>query len=408
MDQAKDDAAAGVKEDEQQSPLPAAPAPTAAAAATTATTTTSTTGDKTTTLDDAAAAAQSQPVAKAEDEESDWEELDEVLDDFSKPKPVSSQQQQLQQQQQQHHHQGQAATKQKADSEGNNEPDLDEEEILKQLEAGMAELLKGAGGASGSSADGSGNAPGDDTWSALADELSKSGMQPGDLMKLMLGEEFGGGGSGDAAGGKSGSGGTAAAAAGGRDSSSQGKEGGSSSPSSSAGPTSFQETIRKTIERMQESGDKATAAASEGDGDDLLLQVLKAMEAGGAADADDENLDKIFMGIMEQLSNKELLYEPMKELHDKFGPWLKENREKISKEELERYEEQASLVAEIVAKFEEKGYSDDNPQHKSYVWERMQKMQAAGNPPEDLVSNPLNDAEIQKALTGDMPGCPQQ
>jgi peroxin-19 len=101
----------------------------------------------------------------------------------------------------------------------------------------------------------------------------------------------------------------------------------------------------------------------------------------GGGDGEDENLDKLFLGIMEQLSNKEMLYEPMKELHDKFGPWLKENRDKTPKEDLEKYEMQATLVAEIVGKFEEEGFNDENPEHRDYVWQRMQKVRFSPTSP---------------------------
>lgn len=247
--------------------------------------------------------------------------------------------------------------------------------MIKQLEAGMAELMKGGAGPGDSaptagkeSSKGSGG--GDDSWNALADELSQSGMQPADLMKLMLGEDVASGLAGDGGGG----------------SGSAGKEEDNQEPATSgkkpaAAPSgeNFQDTIQKTMERMQQSGDKATVAANEGEGegDEMLMQVLKAMEASGVnpeGEGGDENMDKVFMGIMEQLSNKEMLYEPMKELHDKFGPWLKENKDKVSKEDLERYELQSTLVAEIVGKFEEEGFSDDNPEHRAYVWERMQKV----------------------------------
>lgn len=215
----------------------------------------------------------------------------------------------------------------------------------------MAEFMKASAGAAPK--DTEGGPVNDETWSAMADAV---GVPPADLMKLIMGEGGGPEQQQSAAGPSSSS---AAAAAGGED---------------------FQETIRKTMERIHESGEKATAAATEGGQDDILMQVLKAMEASGMGagtgtdGADDENLDKLFMGIMEQLSNKEMLYEPMKELHDKFGPWLKENRDKTPKEDLERFETQATIVAEIVAKFEEKGFSDDNPEHRDYVWQRMQKV----------------------------------
>jgi peroxin-19 len=233
------------------------------------------------------------------------------------------------------------------------ESELDEDALLKQLEAGMAELM-GAGAPSVT------EAAGESDWDALTQQLTENGVNPTDLVRLLMGDEAK------------------------ADSADKGpRPETDASAAASKGEESFQETIRKTVERMQASGEKATAAASgdgggEGEGgDDMLAQLLKAMESGllaGSGEGDDDNLDKIFMGIMEQLSNKEMLYEPMKELHGKFGPWLKDNRDKVSEEKRERYELQASIVGEIVAKFDEDGYADENPEHKSYIWERMQKV----------------------------------
>lgn len=138
----------------------------------------------------------------------------------------------------------------------------------------------------------------------------------------------------------------------------------------------FQDTIRKTMERMQESGDAASsAAASSANQDDILAQMLKEMESGGfGGEGSDEDFSKILMGMMEQLTNKEILYEPMKELDDKFPAWMEKNKEKVPKEDLKRYEEQQVLVKEITARFERKGYSDDNAKDREYIVERMQKV----------------------------------
>lgn len=142
----------------------------------------------------------------------------------------------------------------------------------------------------------------------------------------------------------------------------------------------FQSTIRKTIERMQASSSQATAAAtktSSNDPEDLLASMLKEMQNGsldGAAGAagDEEGFNKMLMGMMEQLTNKEILYEPMKELHFKFPDWMRENRGKTKKEDLERYEEQQRLVGEIVGRFEMKGYSDERAEDREFIVERMQ------------------------------------
>ncbi|KAF2471612.1 Pex19-domain-containing protein [Lindgomyces ingoldianus] len=186
------------------------------------------------------------------------------------------------------------------------------------------------------------------------------------------------------------------------------EEGASSSAEATAAKAeqSFQETIRKTMERMQESGDQASAAAATADENDILAQMLKEMENGGfGGEGSDDDFSKILMGMMEQLTNKEILYEPMKELNDKFPKWMEENKTKVTKEDLKRYEEQQLLVREITTRFEKKGYSDGNTSDREYIVERMQKMQSAGSPPPDLVGD-MNAA--QEALSEMDQGCPTQ
>lgn len=138
----------------------------------------------------------------------------------------------------------------------------------------------------------------------------------------------------------------------------------------------FQETIRKTMERMQASGDQATAAAKAENSDDMLAQMLKEMQVDGLEGAgDDEGFNKMLLGMMEQLTNKEILYEPMKELHDKFPPWMSENRSSTSTDDLRRYDEQQRLVGEIVERFEQKTYSDSHASDREFIVGRMQQVQ---------------------------------
>ncbi|OIW29005.1 Pex19-domain-containing protein [Coniochaeta ligniaria NRRL 30616] len=169
----------------------------------------------------------------------------------------------------------------------------------------------------------------------------------------------------------------------------------SASASTSAAPPTFgnpkdadfQETIRRTMERMHASGEQATAAATEAGSDDFMADLLKAMQAGGEEGGSEEDFSKLLLGMMEQLTNKDILYEPMKELNDKFPAWMEKNKDKVSAEDLKRYEEQQALAKEIVAKFEEPTFSDVNAKDREYIVDRMQKMQAAGSPPPDLVGD---------------------
>ena len=144
-----------------------------------------------------------------------------------------------------------------------------------------------------------------------------------------------------------------------------------------AGSASFQDTIRQTMERMQASGEQATAAASAEGSDDFLAELMKQMESGGlggGGEGGEEDFSKMLLGMMEQLTNKEILYEPMKELNDKFPEWLEKNRDKTPEADLKRYEEQQALVKEIVAKFDQPTFSDANAEDRQYIVDRMQKV----------------------------------
>ncbi|POS85355.1 hypothetical protein EPUL_000703, partial [Erysiphe pulchra] len=179
-------------------------------------------------------------------------------------------------------------------------------------------------------------------------------------------------------------------------------------PAKTEAEASFQDTIKKTMERMEVSDEQATAAAAalENNGD-ILAEMLKAMqgldmdgEGGG-----DEDFSKALLGMMEQLTNKEILYEPMKELNENFPGWLEKNAKDVDKADLERYKKQQIYVNEIVKRFESEKYNDNSASDKEYIVERMQKMQTAGSPPSDLVGDM---AAAQEIFGAPEEGCPMQ
>ncbi|KAK8930225.1 hypothetical protein H634G_01226 [Metarhizium anisopliae BRIP 53293] len=305
----------------------------------------------------AAAAGAPKPAATTEDvpdpDEDDLDDLDDMLDEFStvkledganKPTESSSAGPSTSTPKQ-----GDAAPKESPAAE---EEPFSEEDFAKQLQAGMADLL------------------------GELEQSPEMQQQFEDMFKQMAAA------SGDAAPG-TGAAGSSSAKAG---------------APGTASEASFQETIRRTMERMQASGDQATAAAATSSGDDFMSELLKQMSSGNLnGEGSEEEFSKMLMGMMEQLTNKDILYEPMKELDDKFPEWFEKNKSSTPAEDLKRYEEQRVLVREIVAKFEESGYSDSNASDREYIVDRMQKMQAAGSPPSDLVGDM---ASAQEAFGG--------
>jgi peroxin-19 len=153
-------------------------------------------------------------------------------------------------------------------------------------------------------------------------------------------------------------------------------KGSSKDPKADAASTeTFTDTIKRTMERMAASGEQASAAAAAGSNseEDMLAALFKDLAAGGG-DGSEEEFSKMLLGMMEQLTNKDVLYEPMKELDEKFPDWIQRNEGKIPTEEMSKYKEQRGFVREIVDRFERKDYSDDNPADREFIVESMQKV----------------------------------
>ncbi|KAI1178641.1 Pex19 protein family-domain-containing protein [Nemania sp. FL0916] len=310
-------------------------------------------GDQSERIDRTSNPAQN-PVVDANDaadpDEDDLDDLDDMLDDFSTiklksnvdvPKATATTSTGA----------GPATNNGAADAEESlpEADDFSEEEFQKQLQAGMAELMG---------------------------DLEDMQAQFENIFKGLGGEELSG----------------------------SGDESGSIPKSAEAmaaelsQDASFQETIKRTMARMQASGDQATAAATaEGSEDDFIAEMMKAMKDMPGGDGSEEDFSKMLMGMMEQLTNKEILYEPMKELNDKFPDWMEKNKETLGKDDLKRYQEQQILVSEMVTKFQEPTYSDSNAVDREYIVDRMQKMQAAGSPPHDLVGDMPSAKEVLDA-----------
>ncbi|KAK9469840.1 Pex19 protein [Lipomyces arxii] len=153
----------------------------------------------------------------------------------------------------------------------------------------------------------------------------------------------------------------------------------------------LQETILRTMERMKESDhqvDREVNATSEED--DFLAAMLKQLGESSGGDGSlgsDEDLTRMLAGMMDQLTSKDILYEPMKELDDKYANWLQSNKHTLPQDEADRYESQRVVVREIVVRFERPGYSDTDEDDRKYIVDRMQKMQESGSPPADIMSD---------------------
>lgn len=230
--------------------------------------------------------------------------------------------------------------------------------------------------------------------------MEKEGIQPEDLLKAILGEQEGEKLAKAAHEDAEKSQPASPEASKSRTTSPEATKATSPKPKADAVPASFDDTIRRTMERMENSSAAASSASQTAKSEeDMLADLLKSLGSGeGGEGGNPDELSSMFLSMMQQLTNKDMLYEPMKDLHGKFPGWLADNNAKLPKEEVARYEKQRGIVKEIVEKFEQRGYSDDDAASREYIWERMQAMQEQGAPPEELIANPI------PGMGGGLPG----
>eukprot|EP00934_Nitzschia_sp_Nitz4_P007671 Nitzschia sp. Nitz4//scaffold38_size140716//110198//111094//NITZ4_003162-RA/size140716-augustus-gene-0.127-mRNA-1//1//CDS//3329550123//7661//frame0 len=114
-------------------------------------------------------------------------------------------------------------------------------------------------------------------------------------------------------------------------------------------------------------------------GEDDADALLRAMEQEFGA-LDDFGSEELVDGMMSQLLSKDLMYEPMKDVADKFPEWLEANKSKLSASDYQKYEKQYESFKKVVKQYE------TNPDDFGSLMELMQEVQEYGQPPADIVN----------------------
>ncbi|KZT71207.1 Pex19-domain-containing protein [Daedalea quercina L-15889] len=145
---------------------------------------------------------------------------------------------------------------------------------------------------------------------------------------------------------------------------------------------SFEASIRKAMEKLKESESNLKGAG--GSVDDLMAQLGEGLDDLDAGEADE--LQKVLENMMTEMMSKDILYEPLKELHDKFPSYLKEHDSTLSADDKKRYDAQYTCASKLVAVFDDPTYSDTDPEKGTQVIKLMTEMQSHGSPPADIMA----------------------
>ncbi|KAF9942546.1 Peroxisome chaperone and import receptor [Mortierella antarctica] len=177
----------------------------------------------------------------------------------------------------------------------------------------------------------------------------------------------------------------------------------SATPATSKAGNNFQDRIAKTMDKLKDSSEQVEAQVAEDSEEALMAEMMKQME-GMAEGGDFQN---VLEGMMEQLMSKDILYEPMVDLQQKYPQWLKDNKDKISAEEYARYEKQYGYVKEIVEFFDRPDFDDKSDTQAKSVIDLMQGMQDCGQPPADILDELAPGLEMGTDGVPKMPDMPE-
>ncbi|KAK8968838.1 Peroxisome biogenesis protein 19-1 [Platanthera guangdongensis] len=163
----------------------------------------------------------------------------------------------------------------------------------------------------------------------------------------------------------------------------QGKRQMAPSPQKSHANEALERLTEQTREAVREL-ESVTAAAAGGprvaggfDDERMVEDFVKHFEELAGS----QDMESIVESMMQQLLSKEILQEPMKEIGQRYPKWLQEHKDKLSKEEFDRYYQQYELMLKLNDVYEE------DPNNFPKIVDLMQKMQECGQPPSDIVQD---------------------
>lgn len=171
-------------------------------------------------------------------------------------------------------------------------------------------------------------------------------------------------------------------------------------PMHEGGATEVDRSVAQTLEMLAENAanmEGMSSAQVEGHGEDMMNNMIAEFEKMG----EKEDFAQVVDGMMRQLLSKELMYEPMKQVCDKYPEWLAMQSEALSKEDYERYGAQYQYFQRIVAVYE------TEPDNFPRIMELMQDVQQYGQPPSEIIKELAPGLEFNQEGMPVMPGLGQ-
>ncbi|KAG6976209.1 hypothetical protein JG688_00001598 [Phytophthora aleatoria] len=138
--------------------------------------------------------------------------------------------------------------------------------------------------------------------------------------------------------------------------------------------------VAKTLQNMAKAAEDMEGVGTaqvEAMGEEMMSEMMKKFEEMG----EKSDFQDLVDGMMQQLLSKDVMYDPMKQICERYPEWLAEKESLLSKEDYERYGKQYQYFQQIVAVYE------SEPDNYTRLSELMQEMQETGQPPSEIVKD---------------------
>uniref|UniRef100_A0A7S2BNY5 Pex19 protein n=1 Tax=Octactis speculum TaxID=3111310 RepID=A0A7S2BNY5_9STRA len=163
------------------------------------------------------------------------------------------------------------------------------------------------------------------------------------------------------------------------------------------GATDVDRSVAQTLEMLAENAKDMEGMSStqvEGFGEDMMNNMMAEFEKLG----EKEDFNQVVDGMMRQLLSKELMYEPIKQVCEKYPEWLAVQVDSLDKEEYERYGNQYQFFQRIRAVYE------TEPDNLARLMELMHDVQQYGQPPAEIIKELAPGLEFNAEGMPVMPG----
>lgn len=164
----------------------------------------------------------------------------------------------------------------------------------------------------------------------------------------------------------------------------------------------FKDIVSNTLDRLKENGTKVDTNLMEekkkGNSDDILSQLLGQLVEGDADD--EEGVENAIKSMLNQMSAKKVLYQPMKEMHVEYTQWMDANSESEEHaDKLPVYRQQFELVGRIVTIYERDDYEDSK--YRDEVGQLLDELEQLGESPVSKGFGSADSADLNKLLEVD-------